>query len=104
MAKRKAQENSTRSGNVPFQLAIPAAASTKEFESYQGNFSGFSQTEYVEAALDAIDASGVREDDRFLGIALWGFSRYMAYPPHTNSTFEPASPPEDVKRILAERM
>lgn len=101
---REAMENSTNSGNVPFQLAIPAAASTKEFESYDGRFSGHAQTEYVEAALDAIDASGVRDDERFLGIALWGFSRFMAYPPHTEHTFEPASPPPAVQAILAGRL
>ena len=101
---RRAMENSSASGNVPFQLAIPAAASTKEFESYEGRFSGFAQAEYVEAALDAIDASGVRDDERFLGIALWGFSRFMAYPPHTEQTFEPSSPPPAVQAILAGRM
>ncbi|MDG2306814.1 MAG: hypothetical protein P8R42_19645 [Candidatus Binatia bacterium] len=99
-----ARRNSSLASNVPFQLAIPAAASTKEFESYNGRFSGFSQVEYVEAALDAIDASGVREDEHFLGMALWGFSRFMAYPPHTANTFEPSSPPSAVQAVLAGRL
>lgn len=96
--------NSDRANDVPFQLAIPAAASTKEFESYNGAVSGYAQSEYVAAALDAIDASGIRDDERFLGMALWGFSRFMAYPPHTNNTFEPASPPPDVAALLADRL
>ena len=100
----KARTNSSASAGVPFQLAIPAAASTKEFESYNGALSGYAQVEYVEAALDAIDASGVREDERFLGIALWGFSRFMAYPPHTDNTFEPSSPPLAVQGVLAGRL
>lgn len=100
----EAVRNSDGANNVPFQLAIPAAASTKEFESYNGAVSGYAQSEYVAAALDAIDASGIREDERFLGMALWGFSRFMAYPPHTNNTFEPASPPPDVASLLADRL
>lgn len=90
--------------DVGFQLAIPGAASTKEFESHSGAVSGYAQREYVAAALDAIDASGIRNDERFLGIAIWGFSRFMAYPPHSNQTFEPASPTLDVQALLAERM
>ena len=96
--------NADAAYDVGFQLAIPAAASTKEFESYKGAVSGYAQEEYVTAALDAIDASGIREDERFLGIAIWGFSRFMAYPPHTDNTFEPAAPPADVQAVLADRM
>ena len=96
--------NSIAAGNVPFQLAIPAAASTKEFESYRGDASGYSQREYVEQALDALDASGVRQNESFLGVAVWGWSKFMAWPPHSNDVFEPGSPPADVLSVLRERL
>ncbi len=99
-----AMARSAQANNVNFQLAIPGAASTKEFESYDGVVSGFSQAEYVEAALDAIDASGARSDPRFLGTAVWGWSRFMAYPPHSEHVFEPAHPPADVLSILGGRL
>ena len=96
--------NSAAAGDVPFQLAIPAAASTKEFERYRGVSSGYSQREYVEEALDAIDASGVRSNPQFLGTAVWGWSRYMAWPPHTNNVFEPGSPESEVLEVLRDRL
>ena len=96
--------NSIAAGNVPFQLAIPAAASTKEFESYRGDASGYSQREYVEQALDALEASGVRQNESFLGVAVWGWSKFMAWPPHSNDVFEPGSPPADVLSVLRERL
>lgn len=99
-----ARGRSSVASDVPFQLAIPGAASTKEFESYDGNVSGHAQVEYVEAALAAIDASAVPSDPRFLGVAVWGWSRYMAYPPHSAHVFEPAHPPADVLEILRHRL
>ena len=96
--------NSAAAGDVPFQLAIPAAASTKEFERYRGVSSGYSQREYVEEALDAIDASGVRSNPQFLGTAVWGWSRYMAWPPHTNNVFEPGFPESEVLDVLRDRL
>lgn len=100
----RALTRSSAANDVPFQLAIPGAASTKEFESYDGVVSGYAQAEYVEAALDAIDASGARTDPRFLGTAVWGWSRYMAYPPHSEHVFEPAHPPADVLTLLRDRL
>ncbi len=96
--------NSAAAGNVPFQLAIPAAASTKEFERYRGTPTGYSQREYVEQALGAMDDSGVRENPQFLGTAVWGWSRFMAWPPHTNNVFEPGSPQPDVLEVLGDRL
>ena len=96
--------NSVAAGGVPFQLAIPAAASTKEFESYRGTPSGYTQLAYVEKALDAIDASGVRDREAFLGVAVWGWSRYMAWPAHTDGIFEPGSPPTEVLSVLEDRL
>ena len=96
--------NSIAAGDVPFQLAIPAAASTKEFATYRGTPSGYTQLEYVEQALGALSASQVRENDAFLGIAVWGWSRFMAWPPHTDGVFEPGSPPADVLALLAEQL
>ena len=96
--------NSAAASNVPFQLAIPAAASTKEFERYRGTPTGYSQREYVEQALGAMDDSGVRENPQFLGTAVWGWSRFMAWPPHTNNVFEPGSPQPDVLGVLGDRL
>ena len=96
--------NSAAASDVPFQLAIPAAASTKEFERYRGTPTGYSQREYVEEALGAIDASGVRTNPQFLGTAVWGWSRFMAWPPHTNNVFEPGSPQADVLSVLGDRL
>ena len=96
--------NSAVSNDVPFQLAIPAAASTKEFERYRGIDSGYTQREYVEQALGAIDASGVRENPQFLGTAVWGWSRFMAWPPHTDNVFEPGSPQAEVLDVLGDRL
>lgn len=96
--------NSGVANNVPFQLAIPGAASTKEFESYNGVDSGYSQVDYVRAALDAVEASGARDDSRFKGMAVWGWSRFMAWPPHTNNVFSPGQPPADVLQYLGEHL
>ncbi len=96
--------NSRASSDVPFQFGIPAAASTKEFEAYRGVASGFRQVDYVAAALDALDASGVRENPAFFGTALWGWSRFMAWPPHSDGVFLPAQPSAEVLALLAERL
>ena len=96
--------NSAAANDVPFQLAIPAAASTKEFERYRGTPSGYTQREYVEQALGAMDSSGVRTNPQFLGTAVWGWSRFMAWPPHTNNIFEPGSPETEVLSVLGERL
>lgn len=96
--------NSQGSSNVPFQLAIPGAASTTEFESYDGQISGFSQVDYVRAATEAIDASGVRGMDTFKGVAVWGWSKYMAWPPHTEHVFMPGQPPSDVLDYLGDHL
>lgn len=61
--------------NVPYQFAIPAAASVHEFETVtlngQSASTGYQQQAYVQAALDAIDASGVRQDPLFKGVDVW---------------------------------
>ena len=86
--------------DVYYQLAIPGAASVHEYESYNGASTGYSQLEYVQAAMDAINNSGVRDDPFFMGVAVWGWSTYMSYPPHSNNTFSPAQPPQDVLDYL----
>ncbi|MDG2051693.1 MAG: hypothetical protein P8M78_16185 [Myxococcota bacterium] len=96
--------NSAAASDVPFQLAIPAAASTKEFERYRGTPSGYAQRQYVEQALEAMEASGVRANPQFLGTAVWGWSRFMAWPPHTNNVFEPGSPQAEVLSVLGDRL
>ncbi len=96
--------NSAAANDVPFQVAIPAAASTKEFESYDGVSSGRSQLDYIRAALGAIDDSGARALPTFKGIAIWGWSNYMAWPPHTEHVFMPGQPPADVLEYLGEHL
>ena len=68
---------------------------------HRGVASGFRQVDYVAAALDA---SGVRENPAFLGTALWGWSRFTAWPPHSDGVFLPAQPSAEVLALLAERL
>ena len=47
--------------------------------------------DYVAAALEALEAM-VGDDEAYLGLALWGFSSEMAYPPHSQNLFTPGTP------------
>lgn len=87
-----------------FQLGIPAAASVHEYESFNGKATGYKQLDYVKAAIKAINDSGVRANPRFLGIAVWGWSKYMSYPPHSTNVYSPSHPPSDVLQYLQQNM
>ena len=65
---------------VKYQFGIPASASYHEFQDCSGSACGGAaapangQVDYATAALQAIDASGARSDDNFLGTVLWAWS------------------------------
>ncbi|MBT3812929.1 MAG: hypothetical protein HOF98_09030, partial [Gammaproteobacteria bacterium] len=86
---------------VYFQLAIPAAASVHEYEAtatYQNGDvvnvqqTGYGQVEYVKTAIETINSNNMRQLPQFMGIDLWGWSKYMSYPPHTNNIYLPNQP------------
>jgi len=89
--------------NIAFQVAIPAAASVHEYEGV-GTYdplskkvvgikmTGYTQLGYVKAAIDAINASGIRNLPNFLGVDVWGWSKFMSYPSHTNTVYLPSFP------------
>lgn len=87
-----------------FQLAIPAAASVHEFESLNGKATGYSQLDYVKQAIKAINDSGVRSNPRFIGIDVWGWSKYMSYPPHSTNVYSPSAPPASVLQYLQQNL
>ena len=82
--------------NGSFVLGIPAAASCHEFHLYlpiNGTaVHGHTQLEYLQQALKVIDAKGLYTNPNYLGLALWGFSSEMAYPPHSENKFSPSNP------------
>lgn len=103
---RKAMHKATEyaPNYVYFQVAIPAAASVHEFESVNGDSTGYTQLDYIKSAMRAINDSGVRKDPYFLGIAIWGWSVYMTYPPHSANVFQPSWPQQDVLQYLQQNL
>jgi hypothetical protein len=87
-----------------FQLGIPAAASVHEYESLNGKATGYKQLDYIKSALKAINDSGVRNNPRFMGIAIWGWSKYMSYPPHSTNVYSPSHPPTEVLQYLQQNL
>lgn len=88
---------------IPYQFAIPASASYHEYASCTGRAcSGGSapggQLSYVEAAMNAIQASGARTDVRFRGVTVWAWVDSVGW---SAATFAPTPPPADVLRYLA---
>ena len=65
---------------VKYQFGIPAAASYHEFQDCSGSACAGAaaptngQVDYATAALQAIEASGARSDDNYLGTVLWAWS------------------------------
>ncbi len=103
---RKAMHKATEyaPNYVYFQVAIPAAASVHEFESVNGDSTGYTQLDYIKSAMRAINDSGVRQNPYFLGIAIWGWSVYMTYPPHSANVFQPSWPQQDVLQYLQQNL
>jgi hypothetical protein len=82
---------------VKYQFGIPAAASVHEFESVKGKSTGYSQLQYVQAAINAINNSGARQDANFLGIDLWGWNQQMWW---DGMQFTPPIPQSNVQSYL----
>lgn len=87
--------------NDSFAIAIPGAASTHEFEKYvpqNGSpVMGYpmynsKNDSYLTAAFQAFQQSGVYNHPGYLGRSIWGFSSFMAYPPHSDNLFYPSTP------------
>lgn len=79
---------------VPYQFAIPAAASAHEFESVGGVATGADQDQYVQAALQAIYTGSVLNDPLFKGTNIWGWNSAMWW---GGKQFTPANPVMDQK-------
>ncbi len=102
-AKYAAQEIADmKTKNVPYQFAIPAAASAHEFETttnsgVQGIGVG-NQIEYIKAVIAAIDPITLRQSDlNFKGIDIWSWNQKMTW--HGNE-YTPASPPVEILEYL----
>lgn len=74
-----AELQAIKSKDVPYQFAIPAAASAHEFESINGKATGQLQLDYVKAAIGAINQAGIRNDPNFKGIDLWSWNQQMEW-------------------------
>eukprot|EP01121_Diplochlamys_sp_Union-15-3_P018688 TRINITY_DN6863_c0_g1_i1.p1 TRINITY_DN6863_c0_g1~~TRINITY_DN6863_c0_g1_i1.p1 ORF type:complete len:367 (-),score=81.85 TRINITY_DN6863_c0_g1_i1:45-1145(-) len=82
-----------------FSIAIPGAASTHEFTEYvqesgkvTAGYPMYSSNSpsYVPVAISAL--STVKNSPNYIGTSIWGFSSFMAYPPHSQNLFFPAIP------------
>lgn len=82
---------------IPYQFAIPAAASTHEFESKAGVATGANQDEYVTAVLDNINSISARQDPLFKGVDLWGWVSAMWW---GGDLYTPATPAEDKNGLV----
>ena len=71
-----------KSKGIAYQLAIPAAASAHEF-------GGIHQIDYVKTAIGLINQAGIRNDENFKGIAVWGWTQQMWW---NGIKLTPASP------------
>lgn len=91
---------------ISFMVGIPGAASTKEFEStweFPGtttNPSGFNQLDYIKIAIQVFKDLGLYQNPSCVGFSIWGWSKYMSYPPHSNNLFGPNTPPQDILDFL----
>ena len=105
---RMAHESATRLG-VPYQLAIPAAASTHEFAACHGEhckggqaqFHESAQLSYVKAAMRAVKASGAVGDSLYLGTAVWCWNRDIV---HGGARFMPSEPKGGVISYLGKHL
>ncbi|HEU0198167.1 MAG TPA: hypothetical protein VFQ88_13265 [Nevskiaceae bacterium] len=90
---------------VPYQLAVPASASAHEYARCGGLLcrqpGDGSQLAYLQAAMQAVDDSGARKDPRYLGTAVWAWSREIT---HGSMRFSPSTPPAGVLQFLHEHL
>jgi hypothetical protein len=85
---------------IPYQFAIPAAASCHEFESCNGikNTSINSQLDYIEIVMKEINPGKLKkEDNNFKGIAIWSWNSAMWW---NGNKLEPSKPGKNVLKFL----
>ena len=93
-----------RTKGIPYQFAIPAAASCHEFESSNGikNHNIDTQLDYVRIVMQEIKPGKLKkEDPYFKGIALWSWNSAMWW---NGNKLEPAKPAENVLKYLGKNI
>eukprot|EP00919_Chromeraceae_sp_WS-2016_P068265 GHVR01161717.1.p1 GENE.GHVR01161717.1~~GHVR01161717.1.p1 ORF type:complete len:402 (+),score=48.76 GHVR01161717.1:295-1500(+) len=90
--------------NIPYQFAIPAAASAHEFETRAGKDAAGAgnQIEYVKSVIELIKEN-VLNDPNFKGIGVWSYNQKM-YWPKGGDEYTPASPSEESMNYLDSAM
>ncbi len=103
---RAAARGAARWG-IPYQLAIPASASAHEYAMCKGRSCGLgadtgsSQSDYLEAAVDAIKASNSATNPLYLGAAVWAWSRAIVA---DGMQFSPAEPTAHDQEYLEDNL
>ncbi len=87
---------------IPYQFGIPASASAHEFEKMGTTSTGYNQLDYVQAAINVINASGARQDPLFKGIDLWGWNTHLVVdnPAGGVAPVYPSNPAEDQNKAV----
>jgi hypothetical protein len=92
--------------DIPYQFAIPAAASAHEFDTRTGEkniVNPEKQIDYVKAAVELMKAQEVFDDPNFKGIGVWSYNQKM-YWPKGGDEYTPASPSEESMNYLDSAM
>ena len=101
--KYAAQEiEDIKATGLPYQFAIPLAASAHEFETKNVNppigIGEGNQIEYVKAVMELINPKALKaEDPNFKGINIWSWNQKMFW---HGDEYTPASPPQDALDFL----
>jgi hypothetical protein len=86
--------------NVPYQFAIPAAASAHEFETKTGQAAAGegNQIQYIKAVMELIDIKVLKvQDPNFKGIGVWSWNQKMYW---HGDEYTPASPSDETMSYL----
>jgi hypothetical protein len=86
--------------NVPYQFAIPAAASAHEFETKAGQIAAGAgnQIKYVQAVMELIKPEALKiQDPNFKGIGIWSWNQKMYW---HGDEYTPASPSDEIMSYL----
>ena len=86
--------------NVPYQFAIPAAASAHEFETKAGQVAADlgNQIQYVRAVMELIKPEALKiQDPNFKGIGIWSWNQKMYW---HGDEYTPASPSDEIMSYL----
>lgn len=90
-------KNNAKTYQVKYQFGIPASASVHEFETVNGQSSGVSQIDYLQAAIKAIN-DNARNDPYYLGADIWAWHQMMIW---SSKIFTPALPSSEILNYLA---